>query len=541
MKKFKYILMIIACFLACISGGKALNGCSSSDIEEFNKVGSTSNMTGTMICSYGEFSTDAGNYCHIEVRKDNSKDHINPHYYIYKVCTYRNSGKKTAKIMYCSHKYGENQYEVHTPQYYNDKLSTPESTEVGFWYFDNTKDGNPNYHYSDDGYDNPDMAIIAKYLTSGIDKSNINDTTKDITNECPLYMGVRYEEGTNWEALQVSTNKNFNGSTYEDVSGATLKIATGSCYDTGDKYACTGVDVVTGKKVLVPPTKTIAEDPDLPDIKVEKYESNLCKTDGVLKSLDALHTIIVIARIAVPLIIIILASIEFGKCAIDGSEDMLKKSTMKLVKKSIIGLLVFVIPLSIDLIVGIFSDKDTSKFQYCSVCFTGSKTPSGETCDDIITMYDNYYKSEKESKNTEKDVKQLKGCANSSNNGLNDYAISKCKASDGTIDDACYENIVNDTSLRNKYQAKCNCNEEAENYVKSSNVCNDKSANTNQCKLDTKEKTYKSCIANYCSNDSNNGSGEAARQVCGNDNSCYNYNVSNLHNEYYNMCITNLN
>ena len=543
MKKFKYILFTLTCFMICIFKTSALNGCSSETIEEFNKTLSSSNITGNKVCSYGNYNTDSSSICHIEVYEDASSDPINPHFYVYKVCALKNSGKTTAKMMMCSHQYGEGKYEVHTPLYTFTDVATPEAEEVGYWFFDNTLQPDINYHVQISQSTEDEMGVIDRYLKG----------KESGQHECPLYMGVRYEPGTGWEALQVSANKDFNGMSYNDASGATIKISTTSCYDTNGRYVCTGTDVVTGKKVIVTPEKQKLESEDLPSVPVEKYESNLCKTDGVLKALDSLHTIIKIARIAVPLIIIIIGSIEFGKTAIDGSEDMLKKSTMKMIKKVIIGLLVFFVPLSIDLIFGIFSDKDTSKFQFCSICFTGSKGSNGETCGDLIKTLDPDYEyetttdEEKTSDTTKKsDVKHATGCASATENGLGNYALSKCTDSNGTVDEVCYDQTVNDSILRDKYQTKCSCKQEADNYVNSSNVCSGSSINTEQCKNDLYQQNYKSCINDYCNNDLNNGASAAARKSCGNDssqgfNSCYNMNVSNLHTQYYNSCINDLN
>lgn len=106
---------------------------------------------------------------------------------------------------------------------------------------------------------------------------------------------------------------------------------------------------------------------------------HFCEEEGVLKTLRIVHTLLVIAKIIVPLILIILGSIDYGKAAMAGDADMLEKTTAKLIKKLIVGIMIFLIPTIVDGIISFSqSDKDaadakTGEFKKCALCFAGDK------------------------------------------------------------------------------------------------------------------------------------------------------------------------
>jgi len=385
MKKFRYILLFFSCFLACISGGKALNGCASEVVEEFNKVGSKSNITGYAVCKYSEYNrTNDDRSCHIEVYEDYTLDKINPHYYVYQICSYKNSGKTTAKMMLCSHKYGDLKYEVHTPLYSFVNSADPEPKEVGYYdtsvgdaLIDPTLDD--LYSYGDGSY----LGTLQKFFSG-------NDGAK---KQCPMYMGIRETiEYDGWENLQVSANSNVDEKKYYYSSGD-LVVHMGVCTETGTQYDAVGIDIVTDKKVTYETTKI--DDPDQPidantdyEDTLRSYEANLCKTDGVLKVLRALHTILTIARIVIPLIIIIVGSVNFAKASLDGAEDVLKKNSQIFIKQLFIGILVFFIPTIVSIFVSFIDDAfiGGGSLDNCISCFNGDKAD----CDKKIEFYEMY-------------------------------------------------------------------------------------------------------------------------------------------------------
>ncbi len=81
----------------------------------------------------------------------------------------------------------------------------------------------------------------------------------------------------------------------------------------------------------------------------EKIEFLNCKSligdrsqDGSLASL--LHTLVVAVRIAVPIILIVLGSMDFAQAVFSSSEDSMKKTQSKFMKRLIIAVIIFLIP-----------------------------------------------------------------------------------------------------------------------------------------------------------------------------------------------------
>lgn len=95
-----------------------------------------------------------------------------------------------------------------------------------------------------------------------------------------------------------------------------------------------------------------------------------CQSKGVLTTFKVLHTLLTIARICIPLILIIIGSISFFKATVSNDEKANQKAFKDLVVSGIIGLIVFFIPTIVYSIVNIAKGDDSS-FHNCQVCFTG--------------------------------------------------------------------------------------------------------------------------------------------------------------------------
>jgi hypothetical protein len=103
-----------------------------------------------------------------------------------------------------------------------------------------------------------------------------------------------------------------------------------------------------------------------------------CKDVGVLKTLRTVSVLIMIAKILVPILIIVLGSINYGKAALADNQDAAEKTTQALIKKIIIGVLIFLIPTIVNSLISLSqSGKDksdaTGEFGNCALCFAGDK------------------------------------------------------------------------------------------------------------------------------------------------------------------------
>ena len=86
--------------------------------------------------------------------------------------------------------------------------------------------------------------------------------------------------------------------------------------------------------------------------------------------------VITVLKILIPIILIVIGTIEFGKAAISSDEKAMKTSGMKLLKKALIGVAIFFIPTIIRIafyMVGSFSDEMRNEFENCVKCLTDTK------------------------------------------------------------------------------------------------------------------------------------------------------------------------
>lgn len=82
---------------------------------------------------------------------------------------------------------------------------------------------------------------------------------------------------------------------------------------------------------------------------------------------------LLVLKILIPIIIIVLGIIDFGKSAISNDEKAMRNSSMKLFKKILAGILIFFIPVIIKIVFSMvgFVSKDMQKdYMNCIDCLT---------------------------------------------------------------------------------------------------------------------------------------------------------------------------
>ncbi len=90
--------------------------------------------------------------------------------------------------------------------------------------------------------------------------------------------------------------------------------------------------------------------------------------------------LLLILKIVIPLVIIVLASIDFAKAAVSSDEKLIKAAGGKLIKRLILGILIFFIPLIIKLVfsmVSLVSDDIRNDYNNCINCLTSPN----DSCD----------------------------------------------------------------------------------------------------------------------------------------------------------------
>ena len=103
-------------------------------------------------------------------------------------------------------------------------------------------------------------------------------------------------------------------------------------------------------------------------------EINICDPENTtLKVFQVIGYILFILKILIPILIIVLGMIDFGKSAISSDDKAMQKSAMSLVKRIIIGIAIFFVPLLVKIIfnmIGQFSSEMKKDYINCVNCLT---------------------------------------------------------------------------------------------------------------------------------------------------------------------------
>ena len=108
----------------------------------------------------------------------------------------------------------------------------------------------------------------------------------------------------------------------------------------------------------------------MPDLEIE--EINFCEEKGVLKTFQIVGYILFIAKIIVPLLLIILGTIDFAKATISSDDKAPKDAVISLIKRVLIAVIIFLIPTILDFLLSLVNGaseafKD-SEFTNCTDC-----------------------------------------------------------------------------------------------------------------------------------------------------------------------------
>ena len=112
----------------------------------------------------------------------------------------------------------------------------------------------------------------------------------------------------------------------------------------------------------------------------------VCHDTNVLTGLRVLGYIVLIAKILVPVVLIITAMYSFFKAVVSSDENEIKNATTLLVSRLIVGVIVFFIPSIVTAIFDLVDSADISGSSYssCVKCITSIKQ-----CNSYIDTYKN--------------------------------------------------------------------------------------------------------------------------------------------------------
>ena len=104
-------------------------------------------------------------------------------------------------------------------------------------------------------------------------------------------------------------------------------------------------------------------------------ESILCDpTTGLLSVFGVVGNIISFIKIAVPIILILMGSIDLTKAVMASKDDDIKKAQSTLIKRAIIGVVIFFIPTIVTLLLNLINQNSDNA---CMSCIT---SPGQEQC-----------------------------------------------------------------------------------------------------------------------------------------------------------------
>jgi uncharacterized membrane protein len=111
-------------------------------------------------------------------------------------------------------------------------------------------------------------------------------------------------------------------------------------------------------------------------------ETDFCTNTSQLWQLVGYFLYIV--KVVIPIIIIVLAVIDFSKAVIASKDDEIKFSLRKLLKRIILGILIFFIPTLISIALAMV--KDATEFtQAASSCRACLLSPFGDECETTVS------------------------------------------------------------------------------------------------------------------------------------------------------------
>ncbi len=115
-----------------------------------------------------------------------------------------------------------------------------------------------------------------------------------------------------------------------------------------------------------------------------KSNVKFCDYAGTRRTLKIIGTIINIAKVLVPLLIIITEIISLTKAITSGKAEDLKENFVVLVRKVIAGLVIFVLPSIINYAITNLAGHSDTGFAQCSNCLLNTKSCTIPTTDPTI-------------------------------------------------------------------------------------------------------------------------------------------------------------
>ena len=94
---------------------------------------------------------------------------------------------------------------------------------------------------------------------------------------------------------------------------------------------------------------------------------NICKQSGILKSFRFLGYLLLIAKIIIPILLIIMGSIDFAKAMVASNQDAVQKAGKSFAIRIATAVIIFVLPTIINFVFGLLPNY-TNDYNKCRTC-----------------------------------------------------------------------------------------------------------------------------------------------------------------------------
>ena len=96
-------------------------------------------------------------------------------------------------------------------------------------------------------------------------------------------------------------------------------------------------------------------------------DMSICHQDGVQKALKFIGVLLLVAKILVPIILIVFGVMDFSKAMVASDADAISKATKSLLFRFLAGVIIFILPTIVNFVFSTIG-KNKTNFNQCRAC-----------------------------------------------------------------------------------------------------------------------------------------------------------------------------
>ena len=188
-------------------------------------------------------------------------------------------------------------------------------------------------------------------------EETINDGM--ITDSCPDIFFNSKTKKIKWGTYDYLGNitqlKTYDPDLYTFICGNSIKN------DSDVEYYCNGKCNYSFNSNI-----SCREASDLINKGIELNE--LCNNEDVIKTLNFIGHLLMIVKILVPIILIIMGTIDYSKALTTSEDSAIQKATKSLINRILIAIIIFIIPTIVNFVFDLLLKNSESNFVECYTC-----------------------------------------------------------------------------------------------------------------------------------------------------------------------------